>query len=160
MRKFIRKHLNDLASATQAVTTRTDQSFGIVPILKKDHKYHFLLIKSKKGLWGFPKGHKHLKETDLQAATRELSEETGITNLQIIENLYFLESYDIKKLGIRIHKTVKFFPAFVNSTKVKIDNREVSHFLWVNYKEAQNLLTRKEFKAILDQAYKFLKSNS
>lgn len=47
------------------------------------HKGQFLLVKRRKdpnaGTWGFPGGHVELGETALQAAARELMEETSVT---------------------------------------------------------------------------------
>lgn len=54
---------------------------------------HVLLAKRRNepdaGLWGFPGGHVDLGETALDAATRELHEETGITArpLQYLTNI-------------------------------------------------------------------------
>ena len=49
------------------------------------HDNRFLLVKRKKepnaDTWGFPGGHVELGETALQAAARELSEETGIVGI-------------------------------------------------------------------------------
>jgi ADP-ribose pyrophosphatase YjhB (NUDIX family) len=46
------------------------------------HENHLLLVKRKKepnaGTWGFPGGHVELGETALEAAARELCEETGV----------------------------------------------------------------------------------
>lgn len=46
------------------------------------HENRFLLVKRKKepnaNTWGFPGGHVELGETALDAAVRELSEETGV----------------------------------------------------------------------------------
>lgn len=46
------------------------------------HKERFLLVKRKKDpnadTWGFPGGHVELGETALEAAVRELAEETGV----------------------------------------------------------------------------------
>ena len=54
---------------------------------------HVLLAKRRNepdaGLWGFPGGHVDLGETALDAATRELHEETGVTArpLQYLTNI-------------------------------------------------------------------------
>ena len=46
------------------------------------HEGRFLLVKRRKepnaGTWGFPGGHVELGETGLEAAVRELQEETGV----------------------------------------------------------------------------------
>lgn len=39
------------------------------------------------GSWLFPKGHKEEGETDEQTARREIEEETGLTNLELLDDL-------------------------------------------------------------------------
>ena len=43
----------------------------------------FLLLRNRRGFWGFPQGHKERGDTEIQTLIREVSEETGITYLDI-----------------------------------------------------------------------------
>ena len=51
------------------------------------HRDRVVLVQRGKqpsaGMWGFPGGHLELGETALQAAARELHEETGVTALPL-----------------------------------------------------------------------------
>lgn len=151
--------LSDLISLVKIISTRKDASFGVIPVYKNKSNYLFLLIQNKKNNWSFPKGHKHLKETDLQAALRELKEETGITDCKILENVYFDEQYSIKKLHIKADKTVRFYLGFVPHLNVKIPKTEVKNYRWVNTREALNLITYPQIQNILKQARKTLIKN-
>ncbi len=59
------------------------------------HQEHVLLVQRSKepdrGLWGFPGGHVEWGETVLQAAERELFEETSVT----AEPLHYLDNLDL-----------------------------------------------------------------
>ena len=50
-----------------------------------ENKYQFLLLKKFNNQADLPKGHLDKGETTMQAAIRELSEETGISSDYIIE---------------------------------------------------------------------------
>ena len=43
----------------------------------------FLLLRNRRGFWGFPQGHKEKGETELQTLVREVTEETGIRSIDI-----------------------------------------------------------------------------
>lgn len=51
------------------------------------------------GSWLFPKGHLEPGETDEEAARREIEEETGLKNLELLDDLGIFESFHIKKEG-------------------------------------------------------------
>lgn len=52
-----------------------------------DHGTIALVRNRKETLWFFPKGHVEPGETDEDAARREIHEETGLTDLELIDDL-------------------------------------------------------------------------
>jgi 8-oxo-dGTP pyrophosphatase MutT (NUDIX family) len=78
--------------------------------------------------WDFPKGHVEPGETELQAAVRELREETGIRDITPVsdferEIVYFFRS---TRKGL-IRKTVTFFLAEVKHTDVILSEEHVGY---------------------------------
>ena len=58
------------------------------------------LVRTKEGAgWTFPKGHIDEGEEDEAAARREIEEETGLTGLELIDDLGSYERYRIAKDG-------------------------------------------------------------
>jgi len=57
-----------------------DESFGIIPLRKKNNGWQVLLIKHKHGAhWGFPKGHPiNDREAEIETASREFKEHLGM----------------------------------------------------------------------------------
>jgi bis(5'-nucleosidyl)-tetraphosphatase len=133
-----------------------DRSYGVIPFAKQDNGIKFLLIQQTQGHWSFPKGHPNNDENEIDAAKRELYEETGIKNILIVPNLRLEENYFFKKGKTTIYKTVVYFLGEVTDTKVDIQEEEVQDYRWVSYEEGINLITFKEAKKLLSQAYEFL----
>ena len=85
-------------------------SCGAVLFTKRNGAIEYVLIMEPNGSYGFPKGHRRSKETDVDCALREIKEETGIDaeilpgfkrtikykvfNKSIKEVTYFLATYD------------------------------------------------------------------
>lgn len=59
---------------------KTTSAGGII----LNSKNQIVLVNHSKGNWNFPKGHVEKGETLEEAAKREIAEETGITNLELI----------------------------------------------------------------------------
>lgn len=139
--------------ADQAIT---DQAFGIVPLFRQDGDDQFLLIQHKAGHWGFPKGHAEAGETAVDAACREFEEETGITAYHLLDHTPFVESYRLVKKGKTIEKTVTYFVAFVQSTEVTYQEKEIQDYTWLPFREALERITFIQSKELLTQVNQYL----
>jgi len=68
-----------------------EKSAGFILFSDKflNSRYSVLLLHYRSGHWDFPKGNIEINETEMQAATRELREETGITKFRLIPNFRY-----------------------------------------------------------------------
>ena len=117
-----------------------------------------LLLQYPQGHWDFPKG--HVEDTDsskLSTASRELKEETGITDAQFIEDFEYRTSYNFKHKGKRIDKEVYWYIAETETMTVKISHEHLEH-LWLDWDSAMAQLTHKESKGVLSAAHSYMKS--
>ena len=133
-----------------------DESFGIIPIFCQGDTYLFLLIQHQAGHWGFPKGHAIAGESPLQAACRELVEETGISDYTLLEGVEFTEHYSFTKKDKTYDKTVTYFPALVKSDIVKCQVEEIQNYTWADRETAIALITYEPSKQVLLEVERYL----
>jgi bis(5'-nucleosidyl)-tetraphosphatase len=135
---------------------KEERSYGVILIFReKENK--FLLIKNgSAGHWGFPKGHKEEGETDQETALRELKEEAGIENCEIIDSPELSEEYTFEQAGQKTHKITKYFIGFAESKEVKVQKEEIAGYKWATYEEAIGILTYENNKRVLKEAINFM----
>lgn len=135
---------------------RTETSYGIIPIKKQGGSWIVLLINHSKGThWGFPKGHAEKGENSIQAAERELLEETGLTIKQYITSKPLEEHYMFFSKGVQVYKSVIFFLAEVEGN-LQLQPEEIADSRWVPLVEAEQHLSFKESRHLCQQAIAFL----
>lgn len=113
----------------------------------KDYS-EFLLLRNKRGFWGFPQGHKERGENDIQTLQREVQEETGIVSLEIHQYIGKIQYKYFRADGLRSEKEVKFYFATTPTREVVISN-EHEDFKWTNYLDALSLLDHRQLKSII-----------
>lgn len=69
------------------VVSREYSSGGIVYRQLDNKEYEFLLIQDLRGRWSIPKGHIETGENSSETALREITEETGLKSLRLVEKL-------------------------------------------------------------------------
>ena len=146
-----------------------EKSVGAVVFRKSDGAVMYLLLHYPSGHWDFSKGHVEKGEKDDDTLCREISEETGITDLAILPDFsaqirYFYqageeEKQKRKKTGksANVMKKVVYYLAETKTKNVKISPEHIG-FEWLGYKDALARITYKNGKEVLKKADKHLKS--
>ncbi len=123
---------------------------------RQNGEYQYLLVQHHAGHWAFPKGHAENGETDLQAARRELQEETGISKVILLEDVSLAETYYFRRGDQTVSKKVRYFPGVVKDCAVHIQAAEIKAYRWVNAEGAFNLITFGESRRLLTEAKQYL----
>lgn len=136
----------------------SEQSFGIIPIHQTPDGRRYLLVRHRKGHWGFPKGKAEAGESAMAAALRELAEETGIARVRVVEEPAFVERYTYERGPNKpVGKTVTYFVGYVDDERVTIRPNELSDFAWGDRAETRARLTYDEARDLLDRVESHLK---
>lgn len=131
---------------------RYEKTSGAVLYTEKDGEILFLLVKTKSGHIGFPKGHTEYGETEQENALREVLEETGITAQLMYD---FRQEYTFTTLENSI-KTGAFFLAYYNYKESILQETEIDEEYLLPYEKAYEMLNWEQDKIILKKAHAVL----
>ncbi len=114
-----------------------------------------VIVEQHGNSWSFPKGGLEEGESELEAAVREIREETGISELSCVRALGSYDRYSIGKdgksemteLGLR---TRTFFLFRTPQTALTPEDGEVTEARWTTVEEALTLLTHPADRAFLE----------
>lgn len=133
------------------------QCYGVIVFIKENPNKFLILERAKtKNDWTFPKGHTEEGESPKETALRELKEETGIAEIELLDTLLLHEEYEIIRHGEKKLKINDYFIGFVDKDNVEIEKEEIQSYKWVTYEEALNLFMYERRKQVLKQAQKYL----
>jgi len=134
----------------------TKKSAGFILISNNFHSRHsVLLLHYTSGHWDFPKGNIELNETEIQAASRELKEETGISKFRLIPNFRYVINYKYSRKATLISKQVILFLASTDVKGVQISHEHIG-YTWADINIATNQVTFANAKNALLSTTKFL----
>lgn len=144
-----------------------EKSAGAVVFRLSDEGIKYLLLHYISGHWDFPKGHIESGESETAALEREVSEETGIKQLDILPNFrssirYFYRAKDKEKErrrkeghSLNVFKKVVYYLAETNESAVRISAEHIG-CEWLVYGDAMERITFQNGKRILKKAQCFL----
>ena len=136
-----------------------EKSCGLVVVNSNEIlllKYSANDTQGEGGHWDFPKGHIETNETEIMTALRELEEETGISNVEIIDGFRHSISYNFLHNSESISKEVIFFLATTIEKKVFLSHEHID-YAWLGFKDAISKLTYDNARETLRKAYSYLK---
>lgn len=138
------------------MVTKQIFSAGVIVYRYTAEGLKYLLIRHPGGHWDLPKGKLEQNETELQAALRELNEETGINMVKLDEDFYqkVIYKYGDYRGGL-IQKQVVFFLASTEQEKVTLSH-EHDAFVWLPFHEAISRVTFDSAQHLLALAHAHL----
>jgi 8-oxo-dGTP pyrophosphatase MutT (NUDIX family) len=135
-----------------AAQARLETSSGGVVYRVHDDGPHFLLIRDPYENWGLPKGHLEGGETPLEAAIREVTEETGLNELRVVDQLPTIDWY-FRDHGKLVHKFCHFFLIECCSGEPSPQLDEgISECVWRNLPDALTTVTYANAREVLRAA--------
>ena len=135
-------------------------SVGVVLFLLREGKPQFLLLQYPHGHWDFVKGHKEKNETDEETLKRELLEETGISQANIVPDFtkvvrfrYTAKGTEKDKRqdkgnGLFVRKKVIYYAAQTTVTRVEQCDEHYD-WAWLTYEDAVRKITHKNSRDVL-----------
>jgi 8-oxo-dGTP pyrophosphatase MutT (NUDIX family) len=106
--------------------------------------------------WSLPKGHIDSGESALEAATREIAEECGITDLSLVKELGVYERYRIGRGGkgndVTEQKVITMFLFRTTQQKLTPTDPHNPEARWIAAERVADLLTHPKDKAFFQDA--------
>lgn len=126
-------------------------------ILNKHNK--IALVEQKNNIWSLPKGHVEPNESHLDAAKREIYEETGINELTFIQKIGQYSRYKIAKDLSEDHSELKTIVLYLfKTTQQELCPKDPDNpsSKWVSFNELINSLSNSKDKSFLLQHQKLI----
>ena len=130
---------------------RIERSIGAVVFNGKE----CLVLKYGMGHWGLVKGNVEKGENKHETILRELEEETGIKEAEIIGDFEEITEYYYSFKGEKIHKTVIYLLLKVNTKEVTL-SYEHDDFKWLSFNDAINQVDFANVKNVIKKAWDHL----
>ena len=129
-----------------------EKSCGAIVFTNDAEGVKYVIIESKEGFFGFPKGHVEKNETEIETARREVLEETGL-QIEFLDNFRTEDSHPFQRNGeTRIKHIVYFLAKFSNQIPVA-QKTELNSIHLMDYKTALSSFQFESSKRILTEAH-------
>ncbi|MDD5732065.1 MAG: NUDIX domain-containing protein [Patescibacteria group bacterium] len=124
-------------------------SAGGIIYRKEQDKTYFIIVKSFWDKWTFPKGEVEEGETWQEAAVREIQEETGIKEAEILGEIGEIK-YTDKSKETAIKKSVHFYLVKTDQVDIKTKSDDQTHIKEVRWVEKDEVLKMLSYDNLID----------
>ena len=140
------------------VTTATSAGAIILREIEGELKIALAQHQRTDKTWVLPKGHVEEDESIEESALREIHEEAGLDNVQLIKHLGTITLESIKRNGDLEHKTIHFFLAYALENKQPHTPTDLlfTEVGWFKPEEAMKLLPYESDQAFLQEHLAYL----
>lgn len=133
---------------------KLERSCGAVVFTRAGGEVRYVLVCSRGGNCGFPKGHMEPGETQEQTALREIREEVGL-DVTLVPGFHTQDEYPLlRKQNTR--KRVDFFLAEYADQPIRALETELQNAGLYTFDEALRLIQRESWRRVLCEANAFL----
>ena len=133
----------------------TEYSCGAVVFTREGGDVRYVIIKSREGIYGLPKGHMEAGETEEATALREILEETGLA-VHLVDGFRAETSHPFKKQGEERIKHVTYFLAEYEGQTPRRQESEVDSIFLMDFAIAVSAIQFEDTRGVLTAANNFL----
>ena len=133
----------------------TEYSCGAVVFTRESGDIRYVIIKSREGIYGLPKGHMEAGETEEQTALREILEETGLA-VRLVDGFRTETSHPFKKQGEERIKHVTYFLAEYEGQTPRRQESEVDGITLMDFATAIAAIQFEDTRGVVTAANDFL----
>jgi 8-oxo-dGTP pyrophosphatase MutT (NUDIX family) len=137
---------------------RLISSGGVVFRKSNSQVFYLLLGFKRRNIWCLPKGLIEPGESEIDAATREVREETGVNSLKLVDKIGVIR-YQFGYRDKRFDKTVHFFLFETEQVETTVGT-EHDMYSWLAYDKAILALSYPNERDILEKANKMISAPS
>lgn len=135
-----------------------EKSCGAVVFTRDGREIRYVIIRSTKGVYGFPKGHVENLETEKETAMREINEEIGLSSVSFFDGFRVVDEYPLTREGEEtVLRQIVYFLAEYRNQPLRMRASELSEIRLLSFDEAMASLTFKSTGHILREANLYLK---
>lgn len=133
----------------------TEKSCGAIVYTKDHDNIEYVIICSKEGIFGFPKGHMEGNETEIETALREVAEETGLA-VKLVRGFKTEDTHTFNRNGETRLKHIVYFLGEYSAQTPTAQETELNGVYLMDYETAMSLFQYESSKRLLTEAHNYL----